>query len=77
MADNDIMADWVTSKQAADLLGVSASQVRHWAAAGRIVPACRPTARLSLFRRADVLAFVRRPVGHPRKIVAPQPIVST
>ena len=60
------MGKLLTTAEAAKLLGASARTVRGWALAG-LLPAVQIGARDWVFTEAAVRAFVRPPMGRPRK----------
>lgn len=62
--------DILTTREAAELLGLSTRQVCEHAEAGRLAGR-KANARLWLFRRADVVAFEPRPPGRPKEETAP------
>jgi excisionase family DNA binding protein len=58
------MDDFVTTAEAAELLGVSPRRVRAMVAAGRL-QAQTVTARMLLIARADLKLFKKRKAGRP------------
>jgi len=60
------LADYVMTAEAADILGVSQNTLRAWARDGKI-PMHRNLANgYRLFRRSDLMAFLKK-IGRPVK----------
>ena len=59
------MGDMLTTREAAQVLGLSLSRVQDYIADGRL--AAEKHGPVNLVRVGDVLALGRRPTGRPRK----------
>ncbi len=65
------LRDFITIRQAADMIGVSPATLRNWDRAGKLKAIRNPMNRYRLYRRDDIEAFLvslgvhdLRPRGH-------------
>jgi len=54
------LRDFITIRQAADLIGVSPATLRNWDRSGKLKAARNPMNRYRLYRREDIEALLAR-----------------
>jgi excisionase family DNA binding protein len=60
------LRDFITIRQAADMIGVSPATLRNWDRGGKLKAIRNPANRYRLYRREDIEAFLRS-VGIPAR----------
>ena len=64
------LRDFITIRQAADLIGVSPATLRNWDRSGKLKAVRNPMNRYRLYRREDIealLARIEKPVPSARE----------
>jgi excisionase family DNA binding protein len=61
--DTENLRDYMTVGEAAEFLGVSASTLRNWDRAGRLVAIRHPVNGYRLYRKKDLAALLRKTKG--------------
>ena len=54
------LRDFITIRQAADMIGVSPAPLRNWDRSGKLKAIRNPANRYRLYRREDIEAFLAR-----------------
>ena len=54
------LRDFITIRQAADMIGVSPATLRNWDRSGKLKAVRNPANRYRLYRREDIEAFLAR-----------------